>query len=208
MENAAFIEDTIKLSPRLEVRAGLRTESTNGWNESQGRASNYIVTDGVLETQPRIGGSALTKNNAVLLLEPRVGFAWDVRGNGKTAVHGGFGIYHGLLDTLDYRLDQTAPFNTAQSMKNVPVSKLTITPGTPPPAGTLVSPSNVQTDIDTPAVLQWSLRVEQEIAPRTSLTVGFVGSHSYHQILSEDMNQPVPQYLADGTAFYRPVRRL
>ena len=204
VENAAFIEDTIKLSPRLEVRAGLRTESTNGWNESQGRASNYIVTDGVLETQPRIGGSALTKNNAVLLLEPRVGFAWDVRGNGKTAVHGGFGIYHGLLDTLDYRLDQTAPFNTAQSMKNVPVSKLTITPGTPPPAGTLVSPSNVQTDIDTPAVLQWSLRVEQEIAPRTSLTVGFVGSHSYHQILSEDMNQPVPQYLADGTAFYPP----
>jgi hypothetical protein len=53
-------------------------------------------------------------------------------------------------------------------------------------------------------VLQWSLRIEQEIAPRTSFTVGYVGSHSYHQILSEDMNQPVPQYLADGTAYYPP----
>ena len=44
LEGAAFVEDTIKLSPRLELRAGLRTESTNGWNEVQGRASNYVIT--------------------------------------------------------------------------------------------------------------------------------------------------------------------
>jgi hypothetical protein len=204
LEGAAFVEDTIKVSPRLELRAGFRSESTNGWNEAQGRAANYIITDGVLQTQPRIGGSALTRNNAIFLAEPRVGFAWNVWGNGKTAVRGGFGIYHGLLDTLDYRLDQTAPFNTAESIKNIAVSKLQITPGTPPPAGTLVSPSNVQPDVDTPAVLQWSLRIEQEVAPRTSLTIGYVGSHSYHQILSEDMNEPAPQYLPDGSAFYPP----
>jgi hypothetical protein len=202
LEGAAFIEDTVKLTPRLELRAGFRSESTNGWNEAQGRASNYIVTDGVLQTQPRIGGSALTKNNAVWLPEPRVGFAWDVWGNGKTAVRGGFGIHHGLLDTLDYRLDQTAPFNTAESIKNIAVSNLIITPGTPAPAGSLISPSNVQPDIATPAVLSWTLRVEQEISPRTSITVGYVGSHSYHQILSEDMNEPVPQVLADGTVYY------
>jgi hypothetical protein len=131
-----------------------------------------------------------------------VGFAWDVWGNGKTAVRGGFGLYHGLLDSLDYRLDQTAPYNTAESIKSIAVSKLSITPGTPPPAGTKVSPSNVQPDIATPAVLEWSLRVEQEIAPRTSLTLGYVGSHSYHQILSEDMNEPVPLYASTGAPYY------
>ena len=199
---AGFVEDTFKVSSQLEVRAGFRSESTNGWNEVQGRASNYVITDGVLETQPRIGSSALTKNRAVFLPEPRVGFAYDVRGDGRTAIRGGFGVYHGLLDTLDYRLDQTAPFNTAQSISNIPVADLKITPGTPLPAGSKVSPSNVQPDIDTPAVLSWSLRVEQQIAPRTSLTVGYVGSHSYHQILSEDMNEPVPTYLPDGTVFY------
>ena len=202
LQGAGFVEDTIKLAPRLELRAGFRSESTNGWNESQGRASNYVITDGVLQTQPRIGGSALTTNRATFLPEPRVGFAWDVRGNGRTAVRGGFGLYHSLLDTLDYRLDQTAPFNTAESIKNIAVSKLNITPGTPPLSGSLVSPSNVQPDIATPTVLSWSLRVEQQIAPQTSLTIGYVASHSYHQILSEDMNEPVPQFLADGSAYY------
>jgi hypothetical protein len=204
LEGAWFLEDTIRLTPRLEVRAGFRAESTDGWNASHGRASNYAVLDGVLQTQPVIGSSALTTNRAVFLPDPRAAFAWDVFGNGKTAVRSGVGLYHSLLDTLDYRLDQTAPFNTAESIKNIPVSTLSISPGTPPPAGTLVSPSNVQPDISTPAVVIWSLRIEQQLSPRTSLTLGYVGSHSYHQILSEDMNEPVPQYLADGSAYYPP----
>jgi hypothetical protein len=201
-EGAGFVEDTLRLKPRLELRAGFRSESTNGWNEAQGRAANYALVNGVLQTQPLVGSSALTDNRAKFLSAPRVGFAWDVWGNGKTAVRGGFGIYHGLLDTLDYRLDQTAPFNTAESIKNIAVSKLSFTPGTPPPAGTLVSPSNVQPNIATPAVLEWSLRVEQQVESNTTLTVAYVGSHSYHQILSEDMNEPVPTYLANGSPFY------
>lgn len=202
LEGAWFLEDTVKVTPRFELRAGFRAESTNGWNEAQGRASNYAIIDNVLQTQPIIGGSALTTNRAVFLPNPRLGFAWDVLGNGKTAVRGGVGLYHSLLDILDYRLDQTAPFNTAESIKNIAVSKLNIAPGTPPPAGTLISPSNVQPDISTPAVVNWNLRVEQAVAPRTTLTVGYIGSHSYHQILSEDMNEPVPQFLPDGSAYY------
>jgi hypothetical protein len=202
LEGAAFIEDTFKLFPRFELRIGARSESTNGWNESQNRAANYAVANGVLATTPYVGHSALASNRAKFLPSPRLGFAWDVLGNGKTAIRGGAGLYYTLLDTLDYRLDQTAPYNTAESLKNVAISSVAIAPGSAVQANAKISPSNVQPDLATPAVLSWSLRIEQELAPRTSLTVGYVGSHSYHQILSEDMNEPLPTYAASGQVYY------
>lgn len=206
LESAGFVQDTIKVAPRLEVRTGIRVESTNGWNEAHNRASNYLLVNGVLQTDPRIGGSALTKNRALFLTEPRVGFAWDITGKGTTAVRGGFGVYRGLLNTLDYRLDQTAPFNTTISIKNTTVADLNITPGiapgTAPPSGGLVSPSNVQTDIATPTTLTWTLAVEQALGTNSAFTLRYVGSHSYHQILSEDENEPIPTFRSDGTVFY------
>src|SRR5271168_2751466 len=193
LEGAGFVQDTIRIKPTLELRAGFRFESTNGWNESQDRASNYLFDqNGVIETNPQVGHSALSNNRAKFLPEPRVGIAWDPTGHGTTIVHAGFGVYRALLDNLDYRLDQTAPFNTTNTLKNVPVSSLNIVPGEAPPSGSLISPSGVQPDAYTPTVLSWSLSIAQQIAPNTSLTVGYVGSHGYHQMLSEDVNEPVP----------------
>lgn len=212
IEGAGFAQDTVRLRPNLELRAGFRFEATNGWNEAQDRASNYLFdANGVIETNPRVGRSALTKNRAEFLPEPRIGLAWDPAGRGNTVVHAGFGVYRALLDNLDYRLDQTAPFNTTNTLKNVPLASLHIVPGEAPPSGSRVSPSGVQPDAYTPTVLTWSLNVERQIAPGTSLTLGYVGSHGYHQMLSEDVNEPVPAVcpaspcpssLPSGTVYY------
>jgi len=208
---AGFIEDAWKVTPRLELRAGLRSESTNGWNEVHGRASNYGFTNGVINTNPTIGGSALADNRAKFMPEPRIGVAYDLFGNGKTAVRANFGVHRALLDTLDYRLDQTAPFNTTLSFSNTTVDKLaSLASGSSTGTGQ-ISPSNVQPDIATPTVLAWTFKIEQQVAPATSLTIGYVGSHGYHQILSEDQNTPAtvtcpapgcPAALASGTVFY------
>ena len=208
---AGFIEDAWKVTPRLELRAGLRSESTNGWNEVHGRASNYGFTNGVINTNPTIGGSALADNRAKFMPEPRIGVAYDLFGNGKTAVRANFGVHRALLDTLDYRLDQTAPFNTTLSFSNTTVDKLaSLASGSSTGTGQ-ISPSNVQPDIATPTVLAWTFKIEQQVAPATSLTIGYVGSHGYHQILSEDQNTPAtvtcpapgcPAALAPGTVFY------
>ena len=115
-------------------------------------------------------------------------------------------MHHSLLDNLDYRLDQAAPFNTTLTYSGVPV--------TDPTGGTpgLVSPSNIQTNLATPTVLAYTLKVERQLTPSTSLTLAYVGSHGYHQILSEDQNEPAsilcstgadcPAGVADGTIYY------
>ncbi|MGC2399644.1 MAG: carboxypeptidase-like regulatory domain-containing protein [Acidobacteriaceae bacterium] len=207
---AAFLEDAWKVTPRLELRAGFRSESSSGWNEANGRASNYGFTNGVINTNPTIGNSALLQNRAKFMPEPRIGIAYDLFGNGKTAVRANFGVHRALLDALDYRLDQTAPFNTTLSFSNTTVDKLTQLAAGAAGGSGQISPSNVQPDIYTPTVLSWTFRIEQQIAPATSLTVGYVGSHGYHQILSEDQNTPAtvtcpascPAALAPGTIYY------
>ncbi len=201
VEGAGFVQDAIKLRKNLDLRVGFRFESTNGWNEAHDRASNYVFSNGVIQTDPVIGHSVFTVNRAKFLPEPRVGLAWDPFGHGKTVIQSGFGIYRALLDSIDYRLDQTAPFNTTESLKNVPVSGLSITPGSPLPAGTKISPSGIQPDAYTPTVLSWSFRVEQQIAPDTSLTVGYVGSHGYHELLSLDANIPYPT-ISGGNIYF------
>jgi Carboxypeptidase regulatory-like domain len=206
---AAYLEDTWQILPRLELRAGIRFESTNGWNEAHERASRYGFTKGVIDSTPATGGSALTDNRATFLPEPRAGFAWNVYGDGKTSLRGGFGLHHSLLDNLDYRLDQAAPFNTTLAYANVPIANPTSgAPG-------LISPSNVETDIATPTVLSYTLRVEQQLDNATSLTVAYVGSHGYHQILSADQNEPAsiicspssncPAGVSTGTIYYPTI---
>ncbi|HEX3572157.1 MAG TPA: carboxypeptidase-like regulatory domain-containing protein [Acidobacteriaceae bacterium] len=200
---SGYVEDTIKILPNLEVRAGIRTESSTGWDASQGRAPIYGFTNGVMNTTPTTGSSALTVNRAKFLPEPRVGLSYDPFSTGRTVVRASFGLHHALLDTLDYRLDQSAPFNTIYSTSGTVVN--------PTSGAVSVSPSTIQPDISTPSVLAWTLRVEQQIAPNTSLTIGYVGSHGYHQILSADLNEPAsvicpaaacPNSLPAGTIYY------
>jgi Carboxypeptidase regulatory-like domain len=200
-EYAGFLQDSMKLRPNLEVTLGFRFESTNGWNETAGRAANYGFVGNVINSNPTVGSSAFSINRAKFLPEPRVGLAWDPFHNSKTVIHAGFGIYRSLLDDLDYRLDQTAPFNTTVAFKNIPLTSAVIAPGATPPSGSKISPSGSQTDPYTPTVVTWSFKVEQQIAPGTALTIGYVGSHGYHEMLSVDANEPVPTFV-NGANFY------
>lgn len=188
---AWYAEDTVRFGRRLTVTLGFRNEFSVGWNEAHGRAANYTFANGVISSQPQVGSSLFTTNNAKFLPQPRIGIAWSPFST-KTVLRAGFGMYNDLQDALGYRTDQNAPFNPVYSIPALAVSKLPINPAAPIPATAKLVPGGVQPDMQTPTLVSWSLRVEQQLSPNTSLTVGYVGSHGYHEIVGVDANEPTP----------------
>ncbi len=188
--SALYVQDTIRATQRLTLTLGLRGESSTGWNEAHGRAANYVFTDGVISSQPRIASSGFTTNNAKFLPEPRIGIAYAI--HPETVIKGGFGIYYELQDALGYRMDQNAPFNSTYSIASIPVSQLPIDPNAPPPKKALLVPGGVQPNFKMPTLISWTLGVEQQITPSTTFSLRYVGSHGYHEIVGIDANTPVP----------------
>ena len=186
-----YAEDVIRVTPKLSVSLGFRGESSTGWNEAHGRAANYTFTDGVISTEPRVAGSAFTNNNAKFLPQPRIGVAWSPFGQ-KTVIRAGFGMYNDLQDALGYRTDQNAPFNPTYSIAALPVSSLPLDPAAPVPENAKLVPGGVDPNMDTPTLISYTLRVQQQLSPNTAITVGYVGSHGYHEMIGLDANEPIP----------------
>lgn len=192
---AWYVSDVVRIGPRLTLSLGFRDEFTTGWNEAHDRAANYTFSNGVISNDPHIGNSLLTTNRGKFLPEPRIGLAWGPLFD-KTVIRAGFGMYNDLQDALGYRTDQNAPFNPVYSAGSATtpfqVSSLPIDPAAPPPSGAKLVPGGVQPDMKTPTLISWSIRVQQEVSRNTSLTVGYVGSHGYHELIGVDANEPFP----------------
>src|SRR5215475_13417059 len=183
---AAFhAEDVIRVRRNLTVSLGFRDEYSNGWNEAHGRAANYTFTNGIINTDPHIGHNFFTTNNATFLPQPRIGLAWspDIPILGNTVVRAGFGMFNDLQDALGYRADQNAPFNPVYSVPSVPISNFPIDPAAAIPTTAKLVPGGVQPDMKTPTLISWNFKIEHEITPNTSITVGYVGSHGYHELV-------------------------
>lgn len=187
---AWYVQDTIRITSKLTASLGFRDGFTTGWNEAHARAATFVFRDGVIQTQPRIANSAFTENHAKFLAQPRFGLAWSPIGP-KTVFRAGFGMYYDMQDALGYRMDQNAPFNPSYSVANLPVASLPL-PVSTVPTKAKVAPAGVQPDMRTPTLISYSLRVEQELTPNTVFTIGYVGSHGYHQMVSLDDNEPTP----------------
>ena len=189
---AVYTQDVIRVRPSLTLSLGFRAEFTNGWNEAHGRAADYTLdANGVVSSDPHVGKSLFTTNHAKFLPEPRIGLAWSPKSS-KTVIRAGFGMFNDLQDALGYRTDQNAPFNPAYSISALTVSSLPIDPSAPVLAAAKLVAGGTQPDLRTPTLVSWSLRVQQEISPNTVFTLGYVGSHGYHEIIGIDANEPFP----------------
>ncbi|HKZ01723.1 MAG TPA: TonB-dependent receptor, partial [Pyrinomonadaceae bacterium] len=196
---AGYLQDTFRLHSRLTLNAGLRYETATLPVDIYGRDS---ALPSLTNTAPTVG--PLYQNPTKTNISPRVGFAWDVLGDGKTSVRGGYGIYFNTNNQQNLIVTVTNPPATPR----IAIGFTATSPCRPAfPAAPLScafanSIRPVQFDLDNPYVNVYNLSLQQELPWDTVVTLAYAGSRGVHLLRSNDVNTAVPIIRTDGTPFF------
>jgi len=185
-----YAQDTFRAHPRLSLNLGLRYEAATTPVELGGRDS---ALPNLSDRAPTVG--QLYENPTLKNFSPRVGFAWDVFGDGKTSVRGGYGVYFNTNNQQNLIVTVTNPPATPRPVINNPAFPVPAFRGS-------ISIRPVQFDLDNPYVQVWNLNLQRELWYDTVITLGYAGSRGVHLLRSNDVNVPEPVVRPDGTLFW------
>jgi hypothetical protein len=143
------------------------------------------------------------QNMSLRNISPRFGFAWDVQGNGKTAVRGGFAELYDIGvfgQALAIGVTGTPPFSSVSSVTQPATLILPL----PFPASAIgKSLRTVDYRMQQPHVLDYNLAVERQLPGKIALTLAYAGSRGINIVQTVDGNPTVPQILPDGRQFWK-----
>jgi hypothetical protein len=156
------------------------------------------------------GAAPYISNPTTLNFEPRFGFSWDPRGDGKMAVRGGFAMFD-VLPLPGYFFSQQsieAPFYLTGVISNsagTPLAGLLgVTADKANSAYNLITAKALTAGYMEPNpkrnyVEQWNINVQRQITPNLTATVGYVGSHGVHMMIrGDDGNMVIPTQTSAG----------
>ncbi|MBS1853071.1 MAG: carboxypeptidase regulatory-like domain-containing protein [Acidobacteria bacterium] len=227
-EYAGFVQDSWKVRRTLTLNLGLRYQFNGVPYEEQGNFSNLLTDPAAYPVVMSIVGPGTGKQiyrNDFSNIEPRVGFSWDPRGDGKTAIRGAFGIFHDRVfgnlfgnarGNPPFEQDyNTFPLQTVNNYLPVggslsgipdvvgdyPVNVPDTTPSPIIPDGALLAPIIFDPHFRNSSSNNWNFGIQHELPGNMVIDLNYVGSKGTHIFRQVDGNPPVPE-LVDQLVTY------
>ena len=226
---ALFVQDDFKVHPRLTLNLGLRWDVQTAPTDPLNRVVNYVPGQkSVVIPSAPVGalfyGDPGVERGGIPTsfthFSPRVGFAWDVTGDGKTSIRGAFGLFYGSISGNEWNtMTNFQPFSTRLTFTNI--NQKTNAAGVPLGA-TLVNPYNafvggnpfpykgtfttggglfaVAPDFEWPRTYQMNASVQRQVTKDLIVSGGYVGTLARKLPFGRDVNYPVvtPTATASG----------
>lgn len=201
-----FVNDQIRLTPRLTLSAGLRYEYNSPPVDVFDRANVYDTATGTLlrvgtSGVPRSGFRSDRNNFA-----PRVGLAYTLGEEGETVLRAGYGIYYDQSPLAPGEaLYFNRPFFDFNLFVPLPQFGFPLTLDNPFPSNLpFAVPDSalaIQRDLRTPYMQHWNANVQRQLGRNRVLEVAYVGSKGTKLLSARDINQPQPSVLPSGLPF-------